>query len=429
MSGVERDSERSRARIDTQAISRVLVVSPRVPWPPRGGLDLRPASVLVALADLGLEVGLATFATPSDELAVPEDVRAWFPEIETDDDDGRDANPLEWVKVADGHPTDGWWTPHTEAALRRALAEFEPQLVILDGLWTRRVLPLVAEAPDRWAVLCAHNVEATLRVELERSIGEQMPAALGALVTRRTAAIEGSVVAAVDQVWACSQDDAGLFRERYPGCAPVSVVPNVVTVPRAARSGADLEHPLLLFVGALTYPPNVDAAVWLVTELMPRLRAIGLDARLRIIGAGAPAKLRELAGDNAVEVSGYVDDLAAHLDEAAIVPVPLVAGGGTRFKVLEAFAHRIPVVSTAKGVEGLDVRAGTHYLAAETAAEFASAIADICSNDPLRAAITRDAYALVENAYAPSAIRDAVRVALAALREEPSRTPSAATLR
>jgi glycosyltransferase involved in cell wall biosynthesis len=428
MTGAGRDADRAGTRIDMRAISRVLVVSPRAPWPARGGLDLRPASVLVALADLGLEVGLATFAPPSDELAVPEDVRAWFPEIATDDD-GRNANPLEWVKAADGHPTDLWWTAHTEAAVRRALAEFAPQLVILDGLWTRRVLPLIAAAPDRRAVLCAQNVEGTLRAELERSIGHQMPAALGALVTRRTAAIEGSVVAAVDQVWACSQDDAGLFRERYPGCAPVSVVPNVVTVPPAARSGADLKHPLLLFVGALTYPPNVEAAIWLVTELMPRLSAVGVDARLRIIGAGAPAKLRELAHGNAVEISGYVDDLAAHLGEAAAVPVPLVAGSGTRFKVLEAFANRIPVVSTAKGVEGLDVQAGTHYLAAETTAEFAGAIADICSNGALRAALIRDAYALVEIAYAPSAMRDAVRAALAALCDGPSHSPSAATSR
>jgi hypothetical protein len=412
------DADQARTPIETRAISRVLVVSPRAPWPSRGGLDLRPASVLVALAELGLEVGLATFAMPSDEQAVPEDVRAWFPEIETGDD-GRDANPLAWVKAADGHPTDLWWTPHTEAAVRRALAEFAPQVVILDGLWTRRALPLVAEAPDRWAVMCAQNVEGTLRVELERSIGQQMPAALAALLTRRIAAIEGSVVTAVDQVWACSHDDAGLFCERYPGCPHVSVVPNVVTVPPAAGPGADLEHPLLLFVGALTYPPNVEAAIWLVTELMPRLSAIGLDARLRIIGAGAPAKLRELARGSAVEISGYVEDLAAHLGEAAVVPVPLVAGSGTRFKVLEAFANRIPVVSTPKGVEGLDVQAGTHYLAADTAAEFAGAIADICSNGALRAALIRHAYALVEAAYSPSAMRDAVRTALAALHDAP----------
>jgi glycosyltransferase involved in cell wall biosynthesis len=416
------------AEVDIQAISRVLVVSPRPPWPPRGGLDLRPASVLVALAELGLEVGLATFAPPRDELAVPEHVRAWFAEIETDSDAGN-ANPLAWIQAGDGHPTDRWWTAQTETVVRRALAEFAPQLVILDGLWTRRVLPLVAEVPDRSVVLCAQNVEGTLRVELERSIGEQMPAALAALVTRRTAAIEGAVVAGVDQVWACSRDDAALFCERYPGCAPVSVVPNVVTLPPAARSGADLDRPLLLFVGALTYPPNVEAATWLVTELMPLLSAAGIDARLRIIGAGAPAKLRELARGDTVEITGYVDDLAAHLGAAAVVPVPLVAGGGTRFKVLEAFANRIPVVSTRKGVEGLDVQAGTHYLLAETAAEFAGAIANVCSDGALRAALTRDAYALVETSYAPSAMRDTVRAALAALCERPGHSASPATSR
>jgi glycosyltransferase involved in cell wall biosynthesis len=414
-----------RAGSDKRALSRVLVVSPRPPWPTRGGLELRAASVLVALSELGHEVGLATFASSRGESTLPADVRMWCPEVDADDDPGS-ADQREWFKAADGHPTDRWWTAQTDATVRRALAEFAPQLVVLDGPWTRHALPIVAEAPNRHTALCAHNVEGALGIELVHSSSPRIPAAIAALLARRSTAVEAMVVAAVDQIWACSADDAALFNQRYAGCAPVSVVPNVVAVPPPAGSSADLEHPLLLFIGTLTHPPNAEAAIWLVSELMPRLTAIGLDARLRIIGDGAPARLRELARGHAVEITGFVEDLEPHLREAAVVPVPLIAGGGTRFKALEAFANRIAVVSTPKGVEGLAVRDRTHYLAAETPAEFASAITDLCSNGPLRGVLTQRAYELVERAYSPAAMRRAVAAALAALHDGSSRSLPAA---
>ncbi|HEY5260969.1 MAG TPA: glycosyltransferase [Solirubrobacteraceae bacterium] len=423
IAGVGGGGRRSATQIDGRAISRVLVVSPRAPWPPRGGLELRPASLLLALADLGLEVGLATFAARGGELMAPGDLRVWV--AETNADGARpNANLLDWVKTPDGHATDQWWTPRARAAVARALADFDPQLVILDGLWTRRVIPLVADGTGRRVVLCAHNVEGALTVELAHSSAEEVPSALRALVTRRTADIEGSVVAGVDQVWACSNHDAGLFGKHYADCAPVSVIPNVVPIPPARHSTADLEHPLLLFVGTLGYRPNADAAEWLATELLPRLSATGLDARLRVIGSGASAKLRGLARGRAVEITGYVDDLDAHLLEAAVVALPFVAGGGTRFKALEAFANRIPVVSSAKGIEGLEARAGVHYLAAETAVEFASAIAKTCSDRPRRAALIRHAYALVQTSYSQLAMREAVATALAALAHGAGRVRS-----
>jgi glycosyltransferase involved in cell wall biosynthesis len=101
------------------------------------------------------------------------------------------------------------------------------------------------------------------------------------------------------------------------------------------------------------------------------------------------------------------------------MPIHLMEGGGTRFKVLEAFAAGIPVVSTLKGVEGIEAAAGEHYLRAETVGEFVAAITKVCASQELRTRLAGRARTLVEESYAAGSMQAAIRAALAALGEFP----------
>jgi len=114
-------------------------------------------------------------------------------------------------------------------------------------------------------------------------------------------------------------------------------------------------------------------------------------------------------------VTGPVADVRPHLADAWAMPVPLTAGAGTRVKILEAFAARVPVVSTAKGVEGLDAEPGRHYLRAETGDEFVAALTRLRDDPTLGERIAGDAAALVDARYSRVAVRDAVATALAQL--------------
>lgn len=165
------------------------------------------------------------------------------------------------------------------------------------------------------------------------------------------------------------------------GLPSVHVLPN--SYHRATRPLGRTEipaSPIFLFVGFLGYGPNSDAARWLVSEVWPQVVAAVPAAQLRIVGRGL-APDHGLAADG-VSFVGEVPTMESELARASALLVPLRYGSGTRIKILEAWAHRIPVISTPVGAEGLGAQDGQHLLMAATPSEFATA-AERLVKDPI----------------------------------------------
>jgi len=166
---------------------------------------------------------------------------------------------------------------------------------------------------------------------------------------------------------------------------------DVACRPNRIRMPADVAPPprpgelRLLFVGTLDYPPNEEAARDLAQRLVPILRArLERPWRLVVVGShAAPALAGLLRRTAEIEFIAEAADLPGLYTASHVVLVPVRAGGGTKFKTLEGFAYRRPVVSTRHGVRGLAARPGEHYLPAETAAEFAAAIHRLAGHPPL----------------------------------------------
>ena len=152
----------------------------------------------------------------------------------------------------------------------------------------------------------------------------------------------------------------------------MSVVPNTVEVPETVERAPRSPTLRLLFVGNLGDEPNVDAALWIAGELMPRLRRDGSPVELRIAGSHPLPEVAALAGTG-IEIHADPLDLAPHYAWADLALAPIRAGGGTRIKILEAFAARVPVVATPVGAEGLAVQDGEHLLLADDSNDFATA--------------------------------------------------------
>jgi len=199
-------------------------------------------------------------------------------------------------------------------------------------------------------------------------------------------------------VSAASSVGAAALGRRYGIGDRTVAVPNSVTLPSRIGPSEDMVDGRLLFVGNMTYGPNREGATWLSQKVLPRL---GAGYTLELVGA-APASIGELSGPS-VHVTGWVADTDIHYRRARVVAVPIHSGSGTRIKVLEAFARHRPVVSTAKGLEGIDARDGEHLLVADTPTTFARAIAYLMEPDAADA-LVKAAAQLVAERYGRNAV-------------------------
>ncbi len=201
----------------------------------------------------------------------------------------------------------------------------------------------------------------------------------------------------------CSELDA-----RRSDLTGVRVIRNGYPAPAHPVGRAEVSSPpVISFQGTLRYPPNADAARFLVEDIGPRLRALVPGAQIRLIGLAPPA-LAALDDRPSVTVTGQVPDITDELSRADVIVIPLRYASGTRVKILEAFAHRIPVVSTTVGAEGLEVRPGTHLLVADDPDAVAHACARLIADRALRTSMVDQAHSLFEERYASSVVQQEI---------------------
>jgi glycosyltransferase involved in cell wall biosynthesis len=185
-----------------------------------------------------------------------------------------------------------------------------------------------------------------------------------------TRAREAAIYAQADALLAVTAPDGDELRALAPE-VPVHVVSNVHD--RDPRGPQFAPRAGVLFVGAFTHPPNVDAAIHLVRDVWPAVRAALPDARLTLVGTAPPAEVQALAGDGVV-VTGWVPAVRPYLDRARVSVAPLRFGAGVKGKIGEALGAGLPVVTTSIGAEGMGLADGETALVADGAAELAAAI-------------------------------------------------------
>ncbi|MEP6993765.1 MAG: glycosyltransferase [Acidobacteriota bacterium] len=161
--------------------------------------------------------------------------------------------------------------------------------------------------------------------------------------------------------------------------APPLVVPTGVDLSRYVFRREVPEGEIVQFVGDLSWPPNAEAVRWLRREVWGHIRAARPAARARILGRSAPRDLQRLASADFI-FSEDGADTRPHWASAAVAVVPLLAGGGTRLKILEAAACGVPVVSTPIGAEGLELEPEREILLRADAAGFAAAVAGLLAD-------------------------------------------------
>jgi glycosyltransferase involved in cell wall biosynthesis len=165
------------------------------------------------------------------------------------------------------------------------------------------------------------------------------------------------------------------------------VIPNGVDTEQFVPSTQVCAKPLaelsMVFTGKMDFRPNVDGMVWFCKEILPRVRSEIPLAHLVIVGQKPSAAVDSLRTRPGVEVTGAVPDIRPFVADAAVYVVPLRMGSGTRLKVLEAMAMGKAIVSTRRGVEGIDVVPGRDVLIADSPVDFARQVVGLL-RDPAR---------------------------------------------
>jgi glycosyltransferase involved in cell wall biosynthesis len=244
---------------------------------------------------------------------------------------------------------------------------------------------------------------------LHRAYGDDQRADDEALEAERYARLAERYLPAFERIAVSSQADQGRLATAFPQ-GHFRHLPNGYDTlsgrPQAARRGGPLR---LIFVGSLDYFPNADAIRFFCSQCLPRLRgAARQQIRVDIIGGGG-ADLRSAFASAGVTFHGSIADLRQHYRDADVAIVPIRAGGGTRIKILEAFAQGIPVVSTTIGAEGLGATGGEHLLIADDAEAFANACWRLKSSPALAEEIARNATTLCRQNHSRGAIAASIR--------------------
>jgi glycosyltransferase involved in cell wall biosynthesis len=162
----------------------------------------------------------------------------------------------------------------------------------------------------------------------------------------------------------------------------------------------------LVSVGGVNWFPNRDALDHLVTNILPHVRAAAGNPATVWVGRADEAMRNRYREHHGIELTGYVPDIRPYVSQAACFVVPLRVGGGTRLKILDAWAMGKAVVSTSVGCEGLAAVDGENILIRDDPRDFAAAVTVVLWDNQLRARLGRAARQTVERQYAWSVIGD-----------------------
>jgi len=246
------------------------------------------------------------------------------------------------------------------------------------------------------AVFFQHNVETVIWRRHVEHASSPLHRWYLELQASRMIEYEKRVSLEAGHIVAVSRTDADAMRQLF-GVTRVSEIPTGVNIefflppePRPA-AGADL-----VFVGSMDWMPNVDGILWFARDVLPLIRRERPECTVAIVGRTPPPRITALAAqDKRIQVTGTVPDIRPYLWSSLVSIVPLRIGGGTRLKIYEAMAAKIPVVSTAVGAEGLTVNPPHDIRFADTPQDFADRCLDLLACPEDRATVATAAWEMV----------------------------------
>jgi len=401
---------------------KIILVCRSVPYPPRRGASLRLWQLLNGLAKVGT-VDVVSFGDREiDAERMP--IAASWTHVGDDVPEARVSGLMLLLKLIRPrqYPFENdFCTGELNAQLVSILRGLRPDVVVLSH-W-KDALPRAIRGHRR-LIVDAHNIESSLDGGSRAQRNDGLKARFAKWRFRRR---ERKLFHAAKSVWTTSEIDAAQVLQ-LDRKAKVRVVPNAVDTERfravltnrlagdVCDQGRATGAYKIGYIGTFFYEPNQTAAMRLIDEIFPLIAERLPGSELWLVGKDPTQEMLNASGrDVRVRVTGSVDDTLPYFRDLDVLIVPIVVGSGTRLKILEAFAAGLPVISTAKGAEGIAAVDGQEIIIAESSEALANAAIRILGDrNALCAQITAGSE-LVERSYSWTSAQRTVSEAVAEL--------------
>lgn len=381
---------------------RILRLSPVLPWPPDGGGETRIHQMLKGSSEYAETTFIAPYDASrlSDETVqqlIPRDVNARIIAVPQRFPVGRQLKGI--VSLRPYH-CEVYFSKEMAKAVERELHTATYDLVYCHFLYTLRYLPANIDIP---IVLDQHNVDR--QIWERRTRARPMPTKLiFAWNLWKTKRFENRWLKRIWAYVSVSDEDRMLTRAyAAPIVKHFFVAEQGLEVetftPVDFRAKSEPNTITLAFLGSFGLDFNSVAAEKLMGSLFPRLRVECPDIsfKLIIIGKNPTTKMIKLAEkDEAITVTGRVEDVRPWLQKADIFVAPLTFGGGAKWKVVQAMAMGLPVVGTNYAFQGLEGNDNVHFVRANEEQEFIQDIADLAHDLEKRIVLGRNARLFIE---------------------------------
>jgi glycosyltransferase involved in cell wall biosynthesis len=288
-----------------------------------------------------------------------------------------------------------WRVPALRRGVARMLASGRFDVCVADFLVA---IPNLTRPWPVPVLFFEHNVEHLIWKRLSAAASSWWRRGLLEVEWRKMRRYEAAALARARLTVAVSEPDRAALAALAP-TASVHTIPTGVDTSYFAPNGFHDGPPRLVFTGSMEWYPNEDGVLHFIDAILPAIRRDVPDVGLTVVGRNPSARLRAVAQEAGVTVTGTVDDVRPFMAGATVYVVPLRIGGGTRLKIFEALAMGKPVVSTTIGAEGLPLVPGTHFVRADAAADFAAAVVALLRDAGRRRALGEAGRRLVVERY------------------------------
>ena len=277
--------------------------------------------------------------------------------------------------------------PEMERAIEDNLRERVFDVIILESLFTTSYIPAIRRLSDAELVLRAHNVEHQLWLEVSSGMSQGPKKWLLDLFQCKLHDEEVRIMGEVDAVVAITKKDAQWFEkamadQREDAAGRVTSVPFGLDVEGRKHDCIDQPPTKVLHLGAMDWTPNVQGVTWLKDEVWPEVHRAMPHVELLLAGRSMSESWVSDA-HLGIRILGEVERAEDTYDTPCAVVVPLHAGSGMRIKLAEALASGRPVITTSKGMEGLDLTHEEHVIVANTTEDMQAALMRVLEDDAL----------------------------------------------